>query len=158
MNSNIIRPFIAAMMLLFLLSCSGNDDDDNNDDRNIDVQELAAISSSDTWRISSYIEEGDEETHHFNNYTFTFDPNGTVTASNGQNTVAGTWAITDDSNDDDSPSSDEDFVLFFNVPENSDFDDLNDDWDIESYTGTRINLVDVSGGNGGTDRLVFEKN
>lgn len=37
-------------------------------------------------------------------------------------------------------------------------DELTDDWDIISYTDTKIQLVDVSGGNGGTDYLTFEKN
>jgi putative transposase len=39
-----------------------------------------------------------------------------------------------------------------------DFDDLSDDWDIVSIDATTINLIDVSGGNGGTDRLTFKKN
>lgn len=37
-------------------------------------------------------------------------------------------------------------------------DELTDDWDIISYSATKIQLIDVSGGNGGTDYLTFEKN
>jgi hypothetical protein len=36
-------------------------------------------------------------------------------------------------------------------------DDLSDDWDIISYTDTEIKLIDVSGGNGGTDYLTLTK-
>ena len=38
------------------------------------------------------------------------------------------------------------------------FEDLNDDWDFISQSSTKIELIDVSGGNGGTDYLTFEKN
>jgi hypothetical protein len=40
----------------------------------------------------------------------------------------------------------------------NDFEDLNDDWDIISHSPTKIELKDVSGGNGGTDYLTFENN
>jgi hypothetical protein len=40
----------------------------------------------------------------------------------------------------------------------NDFEDLNDDWDIISRSSTKIELIDISGGNGGTDYLTFEKN
>lgn len=35
---------------------------------------------------------------------------------------------------------------------------LSDDWDVLERTDTKIRLIDVSGGNGGTDYLTFEKN
>ena len=38
-----------------------------------------------------------------------------------------------------------------------DFEELSDDWDITSSSNTKIDLIDVSGGNGGTDTLIFEK-
>ena len=49
-----------------------------------------------------------------------------------------------------------DFNIAFSSP--ADFADLTDDWDIVQFTSVRIELIDVSGGNGGTDKLVFEKN
>ena len=39
----------------------------------------------------------------------------------------------------------------------NDFEDLNDDWDIISQSSSKIELIDISGGNGGTDYLTFEK-
>ncbi len=64
----------------------------------------------------------------------------------------------DDSDDDDSyddDSDDLDFNIVFQLT--NDFEDLNDDWDIISHSATKIELIDVSGGNGGTDYLTFEK-
>ena len=37
------------------------------------------------------------------------------------------------------------------------FEELNDDWDVVSQSATKIELIDVSGGNGGTDYLTFER-
>ena len=39
-----------------------------------------------------------------------------------------------------------------------DFEDLTDDWDIVSRTNTQVQLIDISGGGGGTDYLTFQKN
>lgn len=150
------------MMLLIGIAGSCSSDDNNNMDENvINVQELTSFSTSGTWRITSYVDDGETETHHFTNYTFTFKQDGTVTAVNGDTTITGTWAISDDDDDDDdssSSNSDKDFVLNFNVDDDSEFEDLNDDWDIHSYSSNKISLGDVSGGDGSTDTLVFEKN
>jgi hypothetical protein len=53
-------------------------------------------------------------------------------------------------------SGDIDFNIFFASP--VDFSELSEDWDIITNTGTKIELIHVSGGNGGTDLLTFEKN
>jgi hypothetical protein len=34
---------------------------------------------------------------------------------------------------------------------------LNDDWDILELNNSVIKLIDISGGNGGTDYLTFER-
>ena len=84
-----------------------------------------------------------------------------MVATNGTNTMTGTWSVTDDSNsssDDSNDDDDIDFNIFFPVPDSNDFQDLNDDWDIVSTSSTRIELIDISVGNGGTDMLTFEKN
>jgi hypothetical protein len=47
-------------------------------------------------------------------------------------------------------------MLSFTAP--SDFEDLSDDRHILEQTADKIRLEDVSGGNGGTDYLNFEKN
>lgn len=116
----------------------------------------------DTWRVTKFIDSGTDELYHFNGYSFTFSDDGSVTATNGTNSYTGTWSVTQSSSntDDDNRSSDDglddlDFNLAFSG--NDDFQDLNDDWDIISQSNTRIELMDVSGGNGDVDYLTFEK-
>lgn len=53
-------------------------------------------------------------------------------------------------------SGDIDFNIFFASP--ADFAELTEDWDIITHSATKIELIHVSGGNGGTDLLTFEKN
>ena len=77
-----------------------------------------------------------------------------MTATNGSNTVTGSWSVTNSSSNDDS-SNDLDFNISFASP--ADFAELTDDWDIITYSSTQIELIDVSGGNGGTDYLTFER-
>lgn len=137
------------------VSCS--DDDSSKTDVNGNATAVTNNMKSGTWKITSFVEDGNDETNHFTGYDFTFATNGTVTAANGTNSYTGSWSVLDDnSNDDDNSGSDVDFLLAFTDPE--EFADLSDDWDVQERTGTRIKLIDVSGGNGGTDTLVFEKN
>ena len=106
------------------------------------------------WRITSFVDSGKDETSHFSGYTFTFGSNGILTSTNGSITHAGTWNITDSNSNDDSPE-DLDFNIAFN--NSNDFEDLTEDWQIVSQSSTRIELIHISGGNGGTDNLIFEK-
>ena len=78
-----------------------------------------------------------------------------MTASNGTNTVQGTWSVTK-SNDDSNGNID--FNIFFSVVASSNFEGLNDDWNITAYNNNTISLIGISGGNGGTDTLIFTKN
>ncbi len=151
------------LMLSFALMSSmcSNDDDDGNPNNN--SQQIAAmndIAQSGSWRITNFNDSGQNETSDFNGYNFTFNSDGSIVAANGSNNMTGTWSITDDSNSSDDSISDDDidFNIFFSVPDSNNFEDLNDDWDILSITATKIDLIDISGGNGGTDLLTFEKN
>jgi len=55
---------------------------------------------------------------------------------------------------DDSPNNDLDFNIAFASPAN--FSELTEDWNILEKTATKIRLVRISGGNGGTDNKTFE--
>jgi hypothetical protein len=142
-----------------LLSASCQSDDSNNSPTF--PQNLQAINNVNqsvqqgAWRITYYFDTDSDETSRYTNYTFTFGSGNVLTASNGTNTYTGTWLVTNSNSNDDNPQSDLDFNIAFSSPAN--FQDLTDDWDIVSYTATRIELIDISGGNGGTDHLVFEK-
>lgn len=149
------------MLSLSLMSSMCSDDDDGTPNFNmLQIVELTNTAQSGTWRITNFNDSGSNETSDFNGYNFIFNANGSLVASNGTNTVSGTWSVTNNSNSSDNSSSDDDidFNIFFPVPENNNFEDLNDDWDVLTNSSTRIELIDISGGNGGTDRLTFEKN
>lgn len=97
------------------------------------VMILSACSKDDTpasaqgsWRISYYFDTGDE-TQKFNGYTFSFNPGSQLVATNGSNTVTGTWSET----------SSKLIISFGSTPV---FDDLNDDWLVEEKTATSIKL------------------
>ena len=151
------------LMLSFSLMssmCSSDDDDGGSNDNSQQIAEIENTAQSGTWRITNFNDSGQNETSDFNGYDFTFNSNGSLIASNGSTTVSGSWSVTDDSNSNDDSNSDDDidFNISFPVPESNDFEDLNDDWDILSITDVKIELIDISGGNGGTDLLTFEKN
>ncbi|WP_369997140.1 hypothetical protein [Winogradskyella sp.] len=151
------------LMLSFSLMssmCSSDDDDGSQNNNSQQIAEIENAAESGTWRITNFNDSGQNETSDFNGYDFTFNSNGTLVATNGSNTLTGTWSVTDDSNSSDDSSSDDDidFNIFFPVSDDNDFEDLNDDWDVVTTTSTRIELIDISGGNGGTDMLTFERN
>jgi hypothetical protein len=148
------------MMLSFSLMSStcSTDDDDLSTNNSAEITQIKTNAQSGTWQITSFIDSGIDETNHFTGYSFTFNSNGTLTASNGSNTVSGTWSVTDsnNSNDDSNSSSDIDFNIFFASPANFN-DDLTEDWEIVTRSDSKIELIHVSGGNGGTDTLTFVK-
>ncbi len=152
---------ILLMLSFSLMSSSCSSSDDNGptpSDNSVVIAEVTATVETGTWRITNYIDSGQNETNDYNGYDFTFSDNGVLTANNGTNTITGTWSVTDSSNSTDDSNDDIDFNIFFPVPDTNVFEDLNDDWDLVIYTNTKIELIDISGGNGGTDTLTFEMN
>lgn len=122
-------------------------------------KQITKISTDGTWIVSSYIDDGDDETNDYATYRFVFLADGTLNAtdllSSNSNPYTGTWSITDSNSTDDDSLDDLDFNINFN--QNNVLNELSDDWDIISYTDTEIKLVDVSGGGGGTDYLTLTK-
>ncbi len=148
-------PMLSLIFMLNVASMCSNEDDSNSI---TDPTPVVNTVNQGTWRITFYEDSGVNETANYANYIFTFGSNNVLTAAN-TNTFTGSWSVTSDDSNDDSPSNDLDFNILFTTPAPATFvDDLSDDWDIISYTSTKIELVDVSGGNGGTDYLTFEKN
>ena len=160
MKSNFFYGMLAMLSLTLMSSMCSTDDMDNQNNNSQQIMEVKNTAESGTWVVSSYIDSGQNETNDFNGYTFNFGSDGMLTATNGSNTVTGTWSVTDssNSNDDSNSNFDIDFNITFAVSSTSNFYDLNDDWDVVTYNNNTISLIDVSGGNGGTDTLVFTKN
>jgi hypothetical protein len=155
----IILGLIVMTCLMSLYGCSKSDNA-TADTNTSTAEQVANVAKSGTWRITYFYDTDQEETSNFNGFGFTFAESGAIVAVNGSTTVTGTWSITDNSGsstDDDGSSSDNDndFNIFFSSPDT--FQDLSDDWDIVSISSDKIELIDVSGGNGGTDYLTFTK-
>lgn len=150
---------LAILMAVLFYSCS-NDDNDSSDSDAQQITEIENNALNGLWEITNYNDSGEDQTSDYNGYTFNFDENGVLTATNGANVLIGTWSVTSsssDSSDDDGANSDDgiDFNIFFNVSESSIFDDLVDDWEVSATSNSQINLFDISGGDGSTDVLVF---
>ena len=162
MKKNLLKTMMLLFVGLATVACDSEDDpapdDNNNNNTTSSVDQTTSIASSGNWIITNFVDSGTNETNDFQGYVFTFNTNGTVVATNGSDTVNGTWSVTDsNSGSDDSNIEDDDFNLAFAVSEDNKFDDLNDDWDFISVSNTQIELIDISGGNGGTDYLTFQK-
>jgi hypothetical protein len=146
--------FIAFTCLIGLLSFSACDKEDDYSGNNTQNQDQKSLLSG-TRQITKFIDSGTDETNHFTGYNFTFGSSGVLKSNNGTDNYEGAWSITDSNSNDDSQ---DDIDLYINFNLTNDFEDLNDDWDFISQTSTKIELTDISGGNGRTDYLTFEKN
>lgn len=150
------------LSLLFTLgSCTSSDDNDNSlpggagggsvGNVNAQIDEIKTIMISGSWVVTFYFDTDHEETNNFTTFLFVFNPQGSINASNGVDTNNGTWSVSPDSSGDGNI----DFTIFFADP--PDFAEISDEWEVLSYTNDKLELRDVSGGNGGTDLLTFER-
>lgn len=147
MKNQILSIILLISVGFLALSC--DNDDDSNSNNNTTVQLEASIKTG-NWRVSNFVEDGINQTNHFSGYEFTFSENGTVSATNGTNTVTGTWTTSSSS------SSDSKFILNFNASSGP-FEEISEDWRIETVTSVLIDLKHVSGGDGSIDLLTFVK-
>ena len=136
---NIISISILALLMI-VASCKKDDNSSSTPSINSTIQQGK-------WKVTSFIDSGNDETNHYSNYEFQFNSDETVIAIKTGSTVNGTWS---NGNDD---SQQKLYLTFRTTP----FDELNEDWQITSQSTSQIKLEDVSGGNGGTDYLTFEK-
>lgn len=150
-------PILLCIFMLNVASMCSSDDNSQTPTTptNLNLNLVNSTITDGTWKITLYNDSGDDNTLAFSGYNFTFDSGNVLTASNGSNIYTGSWSLTD-SNSNDDTLNDLHFNIAFTSP--AGFTDLTDDWHIQSRTSTKIELIDVSGGNGGIDYLTFEKN
>jgi hypothetical protein len=108
----------------------------------------SSVISQGDWKVSSFNDDGKDETSHFANYTFKFDDKGQITATKSGSSVNGSWSTGKDD------SHTELNINFSSAPLN----ELNEDWHVLTQSSSSMELEHVSGGNGGTDKLNFQKN
>jgi hypothetical protein len=138
---------IFALALLISASFSSCRKDDSSSDNNNTNTSTGAVATSGTWRVTLFKEDDRDQTGHFSGYTFSFNPNGAVTAVSGGTTHTGTWSSGYD-------NSTRKLILNFST---SPLSELNEDWHVISESGSRMELKHVSGGDGSVDYLTFQK-
>ena len=70
------------------------------------VKKVEKAVTEGTWRITRFIDSGDDETSDYTTATLTFNDDGTLVLTHGS-TYSGTWSVSNDSgSDDDSSDSD----------------------------------------------------
>lgn len=139
---------IVLFAITFALGSCTTSSRSSNNNTTTPAQVIQTVQSG-AWKISYFFDSGKNETNNYNNYLFTFQSNGTLTASNGSNTVNGTWS----SGNDDSQTK-----LDISLGNTNPWDDISDDWHVIAQSSTQIQLQDVSGGSGDIDYLTFTKN
>lgn len=112
-----------------------------------DAELVAALTNGD-WYITYYFDDVDE-TADFADYVFNYAADGTATATDSNGTTNGTWST--------SSGDETELELNLNFGTAPPLDELADDWDVLEVTNEIIRLKDVSGGNGSTEFLTFER-
>jgi hypothetical protein len=109
------------------------DDDNDFDDDDVDTSTLEAILTDGSWKISYYFDETNQTTL-YNNFTFTFNIDGTVVANNGSEDFLGTWTLYGD---------DGALELELTFENNNDLlDEITEDWIVTSFNTTLLELND----------------
>lgn len=122
----------------------------NNNAGDGDVLEIRNIMMGGNWVVAQYKDDGVDETANYNGFDFSFTTDHRIVVSTNADPVQrGLWRVIRD--------SDGKLKAFLNLGDEDPFGEFTDDWDIVSVTSTRIELKDISGGDGTIDILVFEK-
>lgn len=125
-----------------LVSCVKNDDNSSGGNNN-------QVPAAGSWKVSFFFDKQDK-TGNYSSYTFEFQSNGSMSASNGSQTWQGTWLT----GFDDSKNK---FLIDFNGSVPSTLSELEEDWLIISMDDNNMHFEHTSGGNGDTDVLKFKK-
>jgi hypothetical protein len=123
-----------------------DDCDDNSGGGGGGSANFSDVITNGTWYISYFFEDDDNETSDYIGYNFTFSATGTITVVKASTTTTGSWSNYIDSGDD---------IMDLNFND-SNLDELEEDWEITEYSSTVIKLKHVSSGE--TDYLYFTKN
>jgi len=133
---------LAFLSIMFLASCS---DDSNTLSPENSLKDRVTTGD---WIITYYWDDDKDETSDFSGYVFTFMDSGQLIALKDTTSIDGTWrSFTDDS----------ELILNIKFVSPQTFEDISDDWHVVEQTDTKIRLEDLSGGDGSTDFLTFEK-
>ncbi len=142
-----MKRILILLTIVSFASCSSNDDSGNVNTN--EFEQIKTTLPQGEWKVSKLIDGQSDHTVDFESFVFSFNEDGTVVAQNDLFTENGSWVY------DNTSSSSEELVLQFS--ETTPFDEINDDWDIVSESNSKIELQDISGGNGDIKLLTFTK-
>ena len=132
--------------LRFESNCSSDGTDGNSG--GVDDSALVQVLTTGDWYVTNYFDDVDE-TALFDGLVFNFASDGSATANGSGMSTNGTWSTA---------SGDEtELELNLNFGIEIPFDELEEDWDVLEATDEIIRLKDISGGDGTTDFLTFER-
>lgn len=117
---NMKYTLIASILLIGLMACSKK-----KTEKNIEG----------SWKVTRFIDSGEDKTAAYSGATFTFNKNGNLTFQHGSS-YSGNWKIEKESDDDHPKNSMEFYILV------SGHESLSDDWHIESESKSKLSLVD----------------
>lgn len=137
-------------LLLFLLSLGlfscDLDGNGNSSLSDISVTQLTDdLTLSSGLRLVQFIEDNEDYTSEFSGFVFRFEPNGTVTATRGSQSISGTYRVFRD-------DGETELAMIF--PANSIMNEFTDDWYFRGKSNNRITFEDDDDDD--LDRLVFE--
>lgn len=121
-------------LLLFLMALLACDKNDTVNPTNNDIESV-----SDFLRVGNGLvivlltDDEDDETYYFDSYVFNFGSDGSVVATDSNNTVNGTYSVFRD---------DGRIELRMNFPNTQNFGELNDDWYFISINQNTIRFDD----------------
>ena len=110
-NKNV--KLLGLALTLLIVSCETESVDDNLDSVNsqVDLEDLSQVTTDGLWRVSEFIDSGENKTNDFDGYLFDFQSSGALIAENASNTIEGRWSLTMDDNDDSGSDDDNNGIL-----------------------------------------------
>ena len=141
---------ISILSLLFVLNVASMcSDDDDTSSQVSNPTEIASTLADGQWIVTLYKENDVVQTSNYSGYNFTFGTDGALSATNGSTTQLGDWSSYID-------SGYTKLDLMFTAVDGP-FEEISEDWRVISRTTTKIELKHISGGDGSSDYLTFEK-
>lgn len=117
-------------------------------------KQVEKILVGDFWRISNFTEAGTDHTSYFRNYNLMFAQNGDLSATNGDISCSGNWAVLDDDGEENNSPN---IKLYLYFPSYNYFEQLNEDWSIITFSDDRIELKNKNDHSDHTDFLTLVK-
>lgn len=140
---------IALLSMGLMISCEKDETEVEEEVTAADMSKIKSAVESGEWTVTYYADADSDETMNYASFSFTFNADGTLGATDGNTAVSGAWSMT-------STDVDElDFNIFFTSPVI--FEALADDWEVKKYSSSKIELIDVNEEDSSTDYLTFEK-